>query len=184
MLPLLLLLMTAQVPAVPGETTLVSFCKRLRASACQELRRVNPKLADAIEAEALKAAQQLAAQRAAEEESSGTEDAKAAEADEEASSEDSDCQGQNHHAISKPIARVLARHATLAGLYEPRDERFKTQAKDKASHCGYQKWHRDVDKEVIEWLRKEAKATPEQFEKYLREIYNRPEMRKRFPNGL
>jgi len=176
--------MTAQVPAVPGETTLVSFCKQLRASACQELRNVNPKLADAIEAEALKAARQLAAQRAAEEESSSKDEAKATEEEGESAPEDSDCQGQNHHAISRRIFRALARHETLAGLYEPRDERFKTRAKDKESHCGYQKWHREVDEEVIAWLRREDKATPAQFEKYLREIYNRPEMRKRFPNGL
>ena len=147
MLPLLLLLVTAQVPTVPGETTLVSFCKQLRASACQELRNVNPRLADAIEAGALKAARQLAAQRAAEEESSSKDEAKATEE-------------------------------------EGRDERFKTRAKDKESHCGYQKWHREIDDEVIAWLRREDKATPAQFEKYLRELYNRPELRKRFPNGL
>jgi hypothetical protein len=28
------------------------------------------------------------------------------------------------------------------------------------------------------------KATPEQFMKFLREIYNRPEMRERFPHGF
>ena len=145
---------------------------------------MNPKLADAIEAEALKAARQLAAQRAAEEESSSKDEAKATEAEAEAAPEDSECQGQNHHAISRRIAKALEEHETLAGLYEPRDERFKTRAKDKESHCGYQKWHRKVDEEIIQWLLKERKATPEQFEKYLREIYNRPEMRQRFPNGL
>jgi hypothetical protein len=52
------------------------------------------------------------------------------------------------------------------------------------SHCGYQRWHRDVDEEVVEWLETERRATPQQFEKFLREIYNRPEMRKRFPYGI
>jgi hypothetical protein len=78
----------------------------------------------------------------------------------------------------------LEEHETLRGLYKPRDERFKTRAKDKASHCGYQQWHRDVDAEVINWLRDFPRATPEQFLKMLREIYNRPDMLKRFPNGF
>jgi hypothetical protein len=58
------------------------------------------------------------------------------------------------------------------------------KAKDKESHCGYQKWHRDVDMEVITWLRRYAEATPEQFMKKLREIYSRKDMLKRFPNGF
>ncbi len=186
MLPLLLLLVTVQVPAVPRRDHAgVLLRKQLRASACEELRRVNPKLADAIEAEALKAAEQLAAQRTAEEESSGTEDAKATEAERRSLTRGFGLPGPESPCHLQPHRQAaLARHETLAGLYEPRDERFKTRAKDKASHCGYQAWHREVDKEVIEWLRKEARATPAQFEKYLRDIYNRPEMRKRFPNGL
>ena len=78
----------------------------------------------------------------------------------------------------------MARHKTLRGLFEPRDKRFKTRAKDEASHCGYQEWHRRVDAEVIEWLKAQEKATAEQFLKMLRELYNRPEMLKRFPNGF
>jgi hypothetical protein len=65
-----------------------------------------------------------------------------------------------------------------------RDERYVAKAKDKDAHCGYQQWHREVDKEVIRWLDLRKKATPEQFMKFLREIYNRPEMRKRFPHGF
>ncbi len=95
-----------------------------------------------------------------------------------------DCQGQNHHVISRRIARRLKDHRTLRGLYEPRDERFKAKAKDKESHCGYQKWHREVDQEVIQWLDRYPNATQQQFEAFLREIYNRPAMLKRFPNGF
>lgn len=102
----------------------------------------------------------------------------------EVSDEPPNCTGQNHHAISRPIAEELEKHGTLRGLYKPRDERFVTRAKDKESHCGYQQWHRDVDKEVIQWLKDEAKATPSQFEHMLREIYARPDMLARFPNGL
>ncbi len=54
MLSLLLILLTAQVPAVPGETTLVSFCKQGREVACQELLKVNPKLAAAIMAQVVR----------------------------------------------------------------------------------------------------------------------------------
>jgi hypothetical protein len=110
--------------------------------------------------------------------------AEAAEAEGEAAPEPPDCQGQNHHVISRPIAKALERHQTLRGLYEPRDERYVTQAKDKESHCGYQKWHRDVDLEVIRWLRDVPTATPKQFMAKLREIYNRKDMLKRFPNGF
>ncbi len=184
MLPLLLLLVTAQAPAVPGETTLVSFCKQGRAAACQELWKVDPKLAAAVMAEVSRSAHRLAAQRAAEEEAREKEDAETGEAEADAAPEPPDCKGQNHHVISRPIFKILKDHSTLGGLYEERDERFKARAKDEQSHCGYQKWHREVDKEVIEWLRDYPKGTQQQFEKLLREIYNRPEMRKRFPHGF
>ncbi|WP_157232310.1 hypothetical protein [Hyalangium minutum] len=110
--------------------------------------------------------------------------AEAAEAEGEAAPEPPNCQGQNHHVISRPIAKVLEEHRTLSGLYEPRDERYVAKAKDKESHCGYQKWHRDVDLEVIRWLRARESATQKEFEAFLREIYNRKDMLERFPNGF
>ncbi len=111
-------------------------------------------------------------------------EADAAEAQGEAAPEPPDCKGQNHHVISRPIAKALERHKTLRGLFGPRDRRFVAKAKDKESHCGYQKWHRDVDLEVMMWLREHEKATPEQFMSKLREIYSRKEMLERFPNGF
>ncbi len=110
--------------------------------------------------------------------------AEAAEAEGVAAPEPPDCQGQSHHVISRPIAKALERHETLRGLYEPRDERYVAKAKDRESHCGYQKWHRDVDLEVIKWLRKEGRATAEEFMAKLREIYSREDILKRFPNGF
>ncbi|HLL02373.1 MAG TPA: Wall-associated protein precursor [Myxococcaceae bacterium] len=184
MLSLLLIFLTAQVPAVPGETTLVSFCKQGREAACQELLRLDPRLAAKVMAEAAKSAQRLAAQRAAEEEAREKQDGETGEAEADAAPEPPDCKGQNHHVISRPIFKVLKDHLTLGGLYEERDERFKARAKDKESHCGYQKWHREVDEEVIQWLGRYPKATQKQFESFLREIYNRPAMRERFPNGF
>jgi transposase-like protein len=41
-----------------------------------------------------------------------------------------------------------------------------------------------VDLEVIAWLRRFRGATREEFESFLRELYNRPEMRRRFPRGF
>ncbi len=121
------------------------------------------------------------------EEAQAKEDAEFAEAAEaigEATPEPPNCEGQNHHVISRPIAEKLKDHETLSGLYEPRDERYVAKAKNKESHCGYQHWHRDVDLEVIKWLRANNKAKPEQFEAFLREIYKRPDMIKRFPRGF
>jgi len=92
--------------------------------------------------------------------------------------------GQLHHIISKPIARALARHRTLGGRYKERDSRFVTRAADKASHNGYQRWHRNADDEVISWLDEHDLATPEQFEAFLRQLYSRPDMRARFPDGF
>jgi hypothetical protein len=183
MLPLLLLLVVAQLPPVPGETTLVSFCKQGRLSACQELRHTNPRLAEQLE-QVAKDAARLAALRAAEEEAREQQAALEAEAAGEAAPEPPDCKGQNHHVISRPIAEVLKKHRTLGKLYEPRDKRFVAKAKDEESHCGYQQWHRDVDKEVIRWLQQHPNATQPQFEKLLRDIYNRPQMLERFPHGF
>jgi hypothetical protein len=92
--------------------------------------------------------------------------------------------GQVHHLISKRIAKELKDHPTLKDHYKERDPRFVTRAADKDSHNGYQHWHRDVDKEVIRWLKKYQKATPAEFEALLREIYTRPGMRMRFPDGF
>jgi hypothetical protein len=183
MIPLLLLLVAAQIPAVPGEGTLVSFCKQGRLTACQELAQINPGKAAEIQAELAKAALKLEALRVAEEEARETEDAEA-EPSSEASGEPPDCKGQEHHIISRPIAKELERHGTLRGLYKPRDPRFKTRAKNEEDHCGYQDWHRKVDEEVVAWLKRSEKATPEQFMRKLREIYNRKDMLKRFPNGF
>jgi len=188
MLPLLLLLVVAQVPAVPGEGTLVSFCKQGRLTACQELQHVDPGKYAEVQAELAKAALRQAALKAAEEEARENEAAEADGSSESAATEVSDeppnCTGQNHHIISRPIAKELEGHETLHGLYKPRDERFKTRAKDKESHCGYQEWHRKVDEEVIRWLKEHSNATPAEFMKLLREIYSRKDMLERFPNGF
>jgi hypothetical protein len=176
MLRLLLLLVATQVPAVPGETSLVSFCKQGRLSACDLLKQTNPQKAAEIlrDLEALKVAEEAREQQSAE----GTEE------EAEAAPEPPDCKGQNHHVISRLIAKALKEHKTLGGLFKPRDRRFVAKAKDEDSHCGYQEWHRKVDQEVIDWIEEHPDATQEQFMRFLREIYKRPKMLERFPNGF
>jgi hypothetical protein len=80
--------------------------------------------------------------------------------------------------------QALEAHPTLHGLFDRND--LVVQALDEASHRGYQAWHRAYDDEVVEWLTNPAhqNATREEFLRFLREIYARPEMRQRFPNAL
>ena len=162
MLTTLLLLVLSAVPCTPQESSVVCGCKQGSASSCAALREVNPKLATEFEKATAQRAQQAQQQAA---KSVAT-------------------TGQQHHIISKPIADALSNHRTLKGLYQPRDPRFVTQAVDKAAHNGYQHWHRRVDEEVVNWLSAYPKATPQQFEAFLRSVYARPELLMRFPNGF
>ncbi len=169
----LVLVVLTQLPCAPGDLTTVCYCKQGMASACELLRQSDAALAEAVETA-------IAVARLGEE---GVE--KEAEAQvASAAPEPPDCKGQEHHVISKRIARALERHPILRGHYKPRDPRLVTRAVDEPSHCGYQSWHRDVDEEVVAWIRREREATVEQFEAFLREIYSRPAMRARFPRGI
>ena len=95
------------------------------------------------------------------------------------------CRGQVHHAITAQIHRELQNHKTLANVYKYRDNRFVTQAIDKAAHNGWEKWHRAMEDKVVAWLKQEHHATPAQFEAYLRNLYKTDkELAPRFPNGL
>ncbi len=179
LLPLLLLLVTTQVPCSPREFSDTCKCKQGMASACEALRITDPKLAAVLEAAAAQAVviQQTSHQQATE--------ASEQQAQESSNApEPPDCKGQEHHIISRPIAKALEEHPVLRGHYTARDSRFVARAKDEKAHCGYQDWHRKVDQEVIQWLQERDKATPKQFEEFLRSIYKRPEMRKRFPSGF
>lgn len=92
--------------------------------------------------------------------------------------------GQIHHGISTKIARALQDHPTLSGHYLPRDPRFTTQAIDGVAHRGYQTWHRQLDDEVIQWIRRNQSATPAQFEACLRLRYSELDLLNRFPYGF
>ncbi|QRK11983.1 Wall-associated protein precursor [Archangium violaceum] len=174
----MVLVLLAGIPCEPYEGSIVCHCKAGMVSACVALRESNPELAKKVDA-AIQAAKVL------EEAGRKTEEAFDAEAlASSASPEPPECKGQEHHVISRPIAKRLESHETLSGRYKPRDPRFVARAVDEKAHCGYQEWHRKVDDEVIAWLRRYPKATVEQFESYLREIYSRPDMLKRFPHGF
>lgn len=92
--------------------------------------------------------------------------------------------GQIHHGISRTVHKALEAHPNLRGVYSARDPRFVTQAKDLASHRGYDTFHRNLDAEVAGWVRGNPNATQAQFESYLRGVYQRPDVAARFPNGL
>ncbi len=94
------------------------------------------------------------------------------------------CGPQLHHWISKPIYRELQNNPNLKGQYKYRDPRFVSRAKDLQSHKGYQEWHRDLDNKVVNWLKSNRNATPQQFERYLRNEYSKPYLRETFPKGL
>jgi hypothetical protein len=171
------LVLLAQIPCAPNDLSVVCNCKQGVVSACDTLRLSEPRRVAEIEAAVQAAAAVEAAKEAAE--------ALRVEGETSpASPEPPECKGQKHHVISRPIAKALEKHETLSGHYKPRDPRFVTRAVDEQAHCGYQEWHRKVDKEVIDWLERFREATPKQFEAYLREIYRRPDMLKRFPHGF
>jgi hypothetical protein len=92
--------------------------------------------------------------------------------------------GQKHHPISREVHRALERHKNLKGHYKYRDPRFVAQGKDLSAHNGYEKWHIALDKEVAGWIGRNKDATPELFERYLRERYANPDLKSRFPNGF
>jgi len=172
------------LPCVPSDSTTVCFCKQGMASACETLANSEP--------ETLKGILRLAAMaKAAQEKEQAKE--KAADAvdtgcgggSKDPHEDDKEkCTGQLHHIISMKVWKELERHLVLKGRYSYRDDRFTTRAKDLKSHCGYQNWHRQVDEEIARWLRDNGKATAEQFEAYLRQVYARPELQARFLNGF
>ncbi|MBM7113786.1 Wall-associated protein precursor [Archangium primigenium] len=185
MLASLLLTLLTQLACMPGETTLVCGCKAGMVSACVTLAGEDTRKAAQVLDQVEAALEQAALMEGKEDEHKARQLQAVAESLSEAlGSPEPPCKGQEHHLISRPIAKALSRHSTLKGLFTPRDPRFVARAKDEQSHCGYQQWHRDVDKEVIQWLLRTAKATPQTFLNKLRDIYSRPEMKARFPDGV
>ena len=186
MLSSLLWVMLTQIACTPGETSLVCSCKAGMVSACVTLAADDTRKAAQVLDQVQETLEQ-ASLMAGEGDESKTQQLQAtAESLSQSlsSSEPPQCKGQEHHLISRPIARKLEEHSSLKGLYKPRDPRFVARARDEQAHCGYQQWHRAVDEEVIRWLDRHSKATPKDFMDKLRDIYSRPELKVRFPNGF
>ena len=91
---------------------------------------------------------------------------------------------QIHHAISAIVHAALEKHKNLRGKYRLRDNRFEALAKEPVSHQGWEKWHRDLDKEVAEWVRDHIDATEATFEAWLRTRYAKEDLVERFPTGF
>jgi hypothetical protein len=174
MLSLLLSVLLTQLACVPGDTTTICYCKQGVMSACEVVRQTEPEVFRAIEAA-------RAVLKVEEEARDTLKEQNAYSCDSE---EGEECKGQWHHIISKRIFEALERHQTLRGKYKARDSRFVSRAKNEQSHCGYQSWHRDVDREVAAWLKQHEKVTTQQFESYLREVYKQADLAKRFPHGF
>jgi hypothetical protein len=194
-LSLWLMVMTQVVACTPGETSMVCHCKAGQVSACVTLVKGDWQKAAQVLSEVWQGLETLDELERASPEAWRKDPTKQQRRTELERSAESlsqslgpsklpDCDGQEHHIISRPIAKKLSKHPRLKGLYKPRDPRFVARARDKPSHCGYQQWHRDVDKEVIDWLETSSHATPQEFMDKLREIYNRPDMQARFPHGF
>jgi hypothetical protein len=92
--------------------------------------------------------------------------------------------GQIHHGISKPVYDALQEHDVLAGVYKHRDPRFETRAINLDAHNGWEKWHRNLDKEVAAYVRDNSRMTPSEFENYLHKRYRKRDLRWRFPDGF
>jgi hypothetical protein len=92
--------------------------------------------------------------------------------------------GQLHHPISKRVHDAIEKHPKLKGKYKYRDPRITSRAVDKAAHNGYEDWHRKLDEEVANWIGNHKKATPKEFEAWLRWRYSQPDVKARFPQGF
>lgn len=92
--------------------------------------------------------------------------------------------GQLHHGISDAVHKALERHEKLKGLYKLRDPRFTARAATLEDHNGYQKWHQNLDDEVVEYIEKTPGLDPKKFESWLGKRYRKSDLAERFPGGL
>jgi hypothetical protein len=86
--------------------------------------------------------------------------------------------GQFHHIFSKKVMDEINLHDKIQGLINRKD--IIIQAQTKEVHQGYEGWHRELDKEIVEWLRKNKTKDVDEFMEFLRERYNQPDLIERF----
>jgi len=179
-LSLMMALPVVQIPCAPNDLSIVCQCKQGSPSACTALEVAKPDLARNI-LRLLTMAK--AAQDAKQEAKKSTIQAVDSGCGEPPDDGDGKCTGQEHHVISKLIFEAIEQSA-LKGHYRHRDPRFVARAVDEKAHCGYEGWHRNLDREIAEWIQAHKNVKPEQFEVYLREVYRRSKLLARFPDGF
>ena len=78
--------------------------------------------------------------------------------------------GQLHHPISNKIAKELQNTTKLNGI--TRDSVGVIRASTLQDHIGYQKWHRQVDDDIIRWIQSNLDADENAFIVFLNKTYS------------
>ena len=87
--------------------------------------------------------------------------------------------GQNHHAVSNKINRQKLKNPKLDSISRS-DKRFPVNALAKDGHRGYQKWHRQYDDVMVDWMQKHPNASAGEFINKLNSVYSSSGMIQRF----
>jgi hypothetical protein len=174
---LLLSWVLSQVPCAPSGSTVVCQCKQGVASACEVLAETDSELSKQL-------VRAWAMSKAAKESGKGNVLVDVGCGQPPDDNDEKECTGQEHHIISKTVWRALEANRNLKGKFAHRDPRYVTRAVDKKAHCGWWGWHKQLDEEIAKWINDRPALTVEQFLAYLRQVYARPELLARFPNGF
>jgi hypothetical protein len=92
--------------------------------------------------------------------------------------------GQLHHGISEAVHKALEKHEKLKGVFKLRDPQFTARAATPKDHNGYQRWHKDLDEEVVRYINGTRDLDPKKFAAWLYKRYKQPDLAERFPGGL
>lgn len=87
--------------------------------------------------------------------------------------------GQNHHVISNKINKVKLQNSKLDSISR-NDPRFQVKALTSGGHKGYQKWHRQYDKTIVDWLKSHPNASAGEFINKINSVFAKPGMVKIF----
>jgi hypothetical protein len=92
--------------------------------------------------------------------------------------------GQLHHGISERVFEALEKRAKLKGVFKLRDPQFTARAATLEDHNGYQKWHVELDRQIVNYINETPDLDPKKFASWLYKRYSEPDLLKRFPGGL
>ncbi len=91
--------------------------------------------------------------------------------------------GQFHHVFTKKILNELGNHENLKYIFKKNE--LIIRAFDKASHNGYDAWHRAYDAGIIKWLETEGITAPaREVMDYIKKVYQTADMQRRFPDAV